>query len=64
MQNTNGDLRSLLSGPTDLVEAPTHDAQAQLVLKHGIDRSIRHCVEALQRLVGVESYSRSIAQQQ
>src|SRR4029078_2013442 len=64
MQNTNGDVRSLLSDPLALVKAPTHDPQAQLVIEDGTDRSMRHCMEPLQRVVGVEGYARGIAHQQ
>ena len=64
MQNTNGDVRSFLSDALALVKAPTHDPQAQLMIEDGIDRSVRHCMEPLQRLVGVEGYTRGIAQQQ
>ena len=52
MQNTNGDLRSLLSDALALVKAPTHDPQTQLMIEDGIDRSVRHGMEPLQRLVG------------
>ena len=62
MQNTNGDVRSLLSNPLALVKAPTHDPQTQLVIEDGIDRSVRHCMETLQRLVGVEGYTRGIVE--
>src|SRR4029077_9168190 len=64
MQNTNGDARSLLSDPLALVKAPTHDPQTQLVIEDGIDRSVCHCMEPLQRVVGVEGYTRGIAHQQ
>ena len=64
MQNTNGDIRSFLSDTLALVKPPTHDPQAQLVIEDGVDRSVRHCMEALQRLIGIEGYTCGIAQQQ
>ena len=56
-------IRSLLSDTFALVKAATYDPQAQLMIKDGVDRSVRHCMEALQRLVGIESYTCGIAQQ-
>ena len=64
MQNTNSHLRSFLSDTVALVKAATHDPQAQLVIENRIHRCVRHCMKALKRLVGIESYTRGIAQQQ
>ena len=61
MQNTNGDVRSLLSNPLALVKASTHDPQAQLVIEDGIDRSMRHCWRRCSASSAVEGYARGIA---
>src|SRR5205085_2051589 len=64
MQNANGDLRRFLSDTVALVQAPTHDAQAELVIEDGVDRSVRYRMELLQRLVGIQGNTCGIAQQQ
>src|SRR3954451_2190138 len=64
MQNANGDSCSCLPDAVALMKAPTHYSQAQLMIEDGIHRSVRYCVEALQRLVGIDGYTRCIAQQQ
>ena len=64
MQNTNSDLGSFLSDTLALVKPPTYNPQAHLMIKDAVDRSVRDCMQALQRLVGIESYTCGITQQQ
>ena len=55
-------VRRFLSDTVALVKAPTHNPQAQLMIKDGVDRSVCDLMETLQRLVGIVGYTRGITQ--
>ena len=57
MQNANSDLSRFPSDTLALVKPPTYNSQAQLMIKDAVDRSACDFMQALQRLVGIESYT-------
>ena len=49
--------RSFLPDALALVKAPTHNSEAQLMIEDGVDGSVCHRMETLQRLVGIVGHT-------
>src|SRR6478672_4900646 len=61
-QYADSNISRFLPDTLALIEAATHNAQAQLMIKNAVDRSVCDPMEMLQRFVGIVCYTRSITQ--